>query len=424
MDLTVEGKVYLNGNLNNCCIGIEDGKITKIKKILKSENHKYFGKNLIIPAGIDAHVHFRDPGMTHKEDFSTGSKSAAFGGISCVFDMPNTIPQTTTVENLKDKIRMAERKSYVDFGLYSGITNNNINELSELEKYCNGFKLYLGGSTNSMAFDNENLKLLKDLNFNDKPILIHAEDKECLDDNRIIEKNLVDHIKSRPYQCEKKALNDIIKTFNENNLKIHICHISSSVGINLLKSRDITCGVTPHHLFLDIENKKRNQSFFKTNPPIRQNFERDYLFKCLQNKNIDIIESDHAPHTIDEKNIEFDNSPSGVPGVETMIPLFLFLANKGILSINRIVEIFCEKPSEILNIPKGKIEIGRDADLMIVDLKKTCKIKEERLHYKCGWTPFENFYAVFPKDVFIRGEHLIRDSEIIVNKGFGNFIGG
>ncbi|MCK5301307.1 MAG: amidohydrolase family protein, partial [Thermoplasmatales archaeon] len=129
MDLSVEGKVYLNGSLNNCCIGIEDGKISKIKKILKSENHHYFGNNLIIPAGIDIHVHFRDPGMTHKEDFSTGSKSAAFGGISCVLDMPNTIPQTTSVQNLKEKIRMAGKKSYVDFGIYSGITNNNLNRI-------------------------------------------------------------------------------------------------------------------------------------------------------------------------------------------------------------------------------------------------------------------------------------------------------
>jgi dihydroorotase len=424
MDLSVEGKVYLNGSLNNCCIGIEDGKISKIKKILKSENHHYFGNNLIIPAGIDIHVHFRDPGMTHKEDFSTGSKSAAFGGISCVLDMPNTIPQTTSVQNLKEKIRMAGKKSYVDFGIYSGITNNNLNRISEIKKYCNGFKLYMGGSTNSMNFDNQNLKLLQNINFDNKPILIHAEDKECLDNNKFKEKNLMDHIRSRSSECEKKAIYDIIENLKGNNLKIHICHISSSEGINLLKKfRNITCGVTPHHLFLNVENQKKNQSFFKTNPPIRQNFEREYLFKCLQNNVIDVIESDHAPHTFNEKSIEFNEAPSGIPGVETMIPIFLYLVHKGKLSINKIVKLFCEKPSEILDIPKGKIEIGRDADLMVVDLKKTCKINQDELHYKCGWSPFENFQAVFPKHVFIRGKHLISEGDLILNKGFGKYIG-
>jgi len=425
MDLTVEGKVYLNGNLNNCCIGIKDGKISKIKKILKSENHKYYRNSIIIPTGVDIHVHFRDPGMTHKEDFSTGSKSAAFGGISCVLDMPNTIPQTTTVKDIKEKIKIAGKKSYIDFGIYSGITNNNIDKIPEIKKYCNGFKIYLGKSTNSMNLDNQNLNQLKKIDFNNKPILIHAEDEECLNSNKLKEKNLVDHIKSRPPECERKAINEIINKLYDNNLKIHICHISSYEGINLIKKfKNVTCGVTPHHLFLNIENKQKNQSFFKTNPPIRQNCEREYLLKSLQNNNIDVIESDHAPHTFDEKNIDFDKAPSGVPSVETMLPIFLYLTYKGKISLNKIIKLFCEKPSEILNIPKGKIEIGRDADLLIVDLKKISKIKNDKLHYKCGWSPFENFQAIFPKHVFIRGEHLIKDGEIILNNGFGNFIGG
>jgi dihydroorotase len=425
MDLTIEGKVYYNGTLNNCCIGIENGKITDIKKILKSDDHYNFNSKLIIPAGIDIHVHFRDPGMTHKEDFSTGSKSAAFGGISCVFDMPNTIPQTDSIQNIKEKIRIAEKKSYIDFGVYSSITNSNINKISEIKKYCNGFKIYLGESTNSINFDTKNLSLLKNIDFADKPILVHAEDKECIDSNKIKEKNLLDHIKSRPSICEKRAIKNIISNLHLSKLKIHICHISSYDGIQLLKKyNNITCGTTSHHLFLDIENKKKYQSFFKTNPPIRNKFEREHLFKCIQNNSIDIIESDHAPHTYNEKNVDFDNAPSGVPGVETMMPIFLFLVNEGRLSINRMVKLLCEKPSEILNIPKGKIEIGKDADLIIVDLKRISKIHQDKLHYKCGWSPYENFKAIFPKHVFIRGQHIIRDYEMMLNKGFGNFIGG
>ncbi len=425
MDLTIEGRVYLNGNLTNCCIGIEKGKISKISKILKSENHMNFGNNLIIPAGIDIHVHFRDPGMTHKGDFLTESISAAFGGISCVFDMPNTIPQTSTVKNLKDKIRIAEEKAFVDFGLYSAITNDNINNISEIIKYCNGFKLFMGESTNSMLLDKKNLSNLKNLNLANKPILVHAEDKECIDKNKFIERNLIDHIKSRPSDCEKKAIIDLMYYLRDSNFKIHICHVSSSDGVKTInKFNNITCGVTPHHLFLNIENQKSNQTFLKTNPPIRRRIEREYLFKCIQNNIINVIESDHAPHTYDEKNMDFNEAPSGIPGVETMMPIFLFLAQKGRLSINKIVELLCEKPAELLNIPKGKIEVGRDADFIVVDLKKIVKIHQEELHYKCGWTPFENFQAVFPKHLFIRGKNLIKDNVLISKKGFGTFVGG
>ena len=158
MSLTVEGKAFVNGSFNKCCIEIKDGKISDIKKILKGDKHIDFGNKLIIPAGIDLHVHFRDPGLTHKEDFSTGSMAAAFGGISCVFDMPNTIPQTTTIQTLSDKIILADKKSYVDFGIYAGLTDSNINNIETLAEKCSGFKIYLGSTTNTLLFDKKNLK--------------------------------------------------------------------------------------------------------------------------------------------------------------------------------------------------------------------------------------------------------------------------
>jgi dihydroorotase len=424
MDLTVEGNVYLDGKLKNCCIGVKDGKIIKIKKILKSENHINFRNNLILPAGIDIHVHFRDPGMTNKEDFETGSKSAAYGGISCVFDMPNTIPNTDTIKNIKEKINIAGKKSYVDFGVYTAITKDNIENLSEIKNFCNGFKIFLGDSTNSIAFDKQYLNLIKKNDFGNKPLLIHAEDKDCLENNKKIEKNLIDHINSRPYECETKAVDNIIKNLAVNNFKIHLCHITTTKTINLIKNyENITCGVTPHHLFLDVESRKKNQSLFKTNPPIRYKSERDSLFEYLQKNLIDVIESDHAPHTLNEKNVDFDKAPSGIPGVETMLPIFLFLYSKGKVSLKNIIKLFCENPSRIFNIPKGKIEIGKDADFLIIDKKKVSIIKNKNLHYKCGWSPFENFKAIFPNHVFIRGKHLIREEDVILNKGFGKFIG-
>ena len=424
MDLTIEGKVFSNGKFEKCCIGIEDGKISKIKRILKSDNHQIFKNNLILPGGLDMHVHFRDPGMTHKEDFSTGSKAAAFGGITCFFDMPNTIPLTTTKQKLIDKIKIGENKSYVDFGIYSGLTNDNLDEISDMDRYCSGFKLYMAESTNSMNFNIKNLKLLKNIDFSNKPILIHAEDNKYFN-NRIKERNLIEHNISRPSISEIKAIDNIISIFKDSKLRIHICHISSSDRIDEIRNlHNITCGITPHHLFLNIENKKKIQSLYKVNPPIREKLRREILFRYLKENKIDVIESDHAPHSFHEKNVNFDEAPSGIPGVETMIPIFLFLIKKGIISVTQFLNLFCEKPSKILGVPKGKIEVGRDADFIIVDLNKSTKINSEELHYKCGWTPFENFHAIFPKHVFLRGKQLICDGELMTNKSSGKFIGG
>jgi len=426
MNLVIDGKAYVNGCFQNCCIGIKDGKIIEVKKILKGDKHLDFGNKLILPGGVDIHVHFRDPGMTHKEDFSSGSISAAFGGISCVFDMPNTIPQTTTINELTDKINLASKKSFVDFGIYSGVTNNNIKDIEALATKCSGFKIYLGTSTNTLLFDKRNLKdALQKISKTNKPVLFHAEDEELLLKNKHVENNLIDHLKFRPSICEVNSIKDIIKEGQKICSKIHICHISSIEGLEILKKRpnNITCGVTPHHTLLSADKINFLQTFYKVNPPIRSNFDKESLFNAAKNGIIDVIESDHAPHTKEEKEAVFDNAPSGMPGVETMLPLFLFLAKKGLISFSKVISLICEKPAELLNIPKGLIQVGRDADLIVVDIKEETRIKSEDLHSKCGWSAFENWKAIFPTHFFIRGENVIEDNDIQVSQGFGRFIG-
>ena len=426
MDLTFEGKTYINGDFLDCCIGVKNGKIASLKKILKGDNHYDFGHRLVLPAGIDIHVHFRDPGLTHKEDFSTGTMSASYGGISCVFDMPNTIPQTTTLRALSDKITAAEKKTYVDFGVYAGIGDNNIKNIEELAKKCNGFKVYLGDTTNSLQFNVDNLKEMFDrVSSTNKPVLIHAEDNKCLAGYKLKENNLIDHMRSRPAECEETAIKNILRTSRNTNAKIHICHLSSIEGLELLRkrSKNISCGVTPHHLFFTAQNALKPQSYYKVNPPIRTSFDREALFDGIKNGLVDILESDHAPHTLEEKDAGFHTTPSGLPGVETMFPLFLYMVRKDTLSFQRLISILCEKPAELLKVPKGKIEVGRDADFIVVDLKKDCKIKSENLHSKCGWTPFEGWPAIFPEYVFVRGEKLIEDHEMLGAKGFGKFVG-
>jgi dihydroorotase len=426
MDLTVEGKVYINGLFQNCCIGIKNGRISAIKKILKGDCHIDYKNKLILPSGIDIHVHFRDPGQIQKEDFSTGSKAALFGGISCVFDMPNTNPQTINLKNLAEKISIGEKKSYTDFGIYAGITNNNIDNIKDLSKKCCGFKIYLGSTTNSLKFDKKNLRAaLKNISETDKPVLFHAEDEEKLVNSSIMENNLVDHLKSRPSVCEETSINDILVESKGLGIKAHICHISSIEGLEALNKRpnNITCGVTPHHCLFSIEKNMGSSTFYKVNPPIRSSFDKESLFNAAKNGLVDVIESDHAPHTKEEKGVEFNEAPSGLPGVETTFPIMLFLAKKDVISFQRVISLLCERPAELLNIPKGRFDVGSDADFVVVDLKDDCKIKSENLHSKCGWTPFEDWSAIFPTHVFVRGEKLIEDNGIQVSQGFGKFVG-
>ncbi|KYK20118.1 hypothetical protein AYK25_04895 [Thermoplasmatales archaeon SM1-50] len=427
MDLTIEGQLYHNGAFEYGCLAVTQGKIVAIKKILKTDIHLNVGNKLILPAGVDLHVHFRDPGFTHKEDFSTGSQAAAFGGISCVFDMPNTHPQTTTIKALKEKKQIASEKSLVDFGLYAAICDENIGKIGELSAFCNGFKIFLGSTTHSLKLNNQNLRVaLRETNRTKKITLIHAEDEHCLQTHKDREQTLIDHLRCRSAECEETALKNILNNADNLSSPIHICHLSSCEGFEMIRNRphNISVGVTPHHLFFDVQSINTKQTFYKVNPPIRSSFDRDTLWYGVNNTYIDIFESDHAPHTEEEKNVDFDSAPSGLPGIETIYPLFLSAMKRGLLSLDTLLALLCERPAQLLNIPKGKIEVGRDADFIVVDLKNTRTISAETLHSKCGWTPFEGFPGIFPSMLFIRGEKVIDDHQLVVKKTFGKCVGG
>jgi dihydroorotase len=427
MDLTLEGKTFINGRLEECCIGIANGKISAIKKILKGDTHLNFGHNLLLPAGIDIHVHLRDPGLTHKEDFSTGTMAAAFGGISCIFDMPNTIPSTTSMQTLSDKIRNVLKKTCIDFGIYIGVTDDNYTSIIELAKKCCGFKIYLGETTHALPFTVDNLaKAFKLISATNKPVLVHAEDHSCLRQYRKKETSLADHLRGRPVKCEVQALKTVLNAGRAMNMKMHICHISSRDGLNFFHRRlpHSSGGVTPHHLLFTANTNLKPQTHFKVNPPLRTAADRIALFDAISNSSHNLIlESDHAPHTVDEKNVEFCDAPSGVPGIETSYPLLLALVKQQKLALQRLISIFCEKPAELFGLSKGKIEVGRDADFIVVSLKDICTIQATHLHSKCGWTPFEGMKAIFPHDVFVRGERIINDRIFIGSQGFGTYMG-
>ena len=405
MDLVVEGNLYLKGEIIKGCVGIEDGKIKSVKKILKGEEHLDFGEKLIMPAGVDAHVHFREPGFTYKEDFSTGSMSAAFGGMSCVLDMPNTKPQVNSVDIFKEKLSIAKRKSYVDFGLYA---DGNSDEIENLGKICSCFKIY------SYEMDDNLLeKKLNEIEKTGKTVSVHAEDKKLFRETKSL--NLSDYLHSRPNEAEEKMVQKIVLTDKKN---VHVCHVSAKESINVL--RNVTSEVTPHHLLLNIDSDLGAKG--KVNPPLRTEKDNETLWNALLNETIDIVASDHAPHTLEEKQ-EFDNALPGVPGVETTLPIMMYFMKNEKISLRRLVNAICEKPAEIFNLNKGEIKKGFDADLNVFDLKNEKKISADMLHSKCGWTPFENFHAIFPICTIIRGEVVVENNEIMVNPGFGRFVG-
>ncbi len=426
MDLTLEGKLFYNGAIEQGCLGIDQGKIVAIKKILRGDSHIDVGTGLILPAGIDLHVHFRDPGFVHKEDFSTGSLAAAFGGITCVCDMPNTNPQTSTLQAVREKTLIASEKSFVDYGVYAAVTDENIGRVAELASFCTGFKIFLGSSTHSLQLRSQNLRVaFLEINRTKKIALVHAEDEHCLEVHKDQERTLVDHLRCRSAECEESAIRTVIQSMQGLPCPVHICHLSSCEGFEVLRRRPPTMsvGATPHHLFLDVQKLNTNQTLYKVNPPIRSSFDRDTLWYGANHGLIDILESDHAPHTLEEKNVDFNDAPAGLPGVETIYPLFLGCVKKEQMHLDRVLSLLCERPARLLNLPKGKLEVGRDADVVVVDLKTTEPVTAEQLHSKCGWTPFEGFPAVFPSLVFLRGEKLIENHQMLMKPGYGRIVG-
>jgi len=425
-DFIIEGNVFTNGSFHHCCIGIEDGKIVSIKKILTGAKKKTFSKQTILPAGIDIHVHFRDPGYPSKETFTTGSTAAAYGGVSCVFDMPNTTPQTISTQSVLSKIRNAAHTSLVDFGIYGGISDDTLPTINKLYPLVPGFKVFLGSSTNSLHFSTQHLPdLFKQLQGASKPLLFHAEDADCLQQHKREEHNLIDHHLARPYTCEQKAVETIL-SHAPFPCPVHVCHVSSTNALHLLQhlSSSLSFGVTPHHCLLHLHHKnlENHPSYGKVNPPLRQEEHQTKLLHAVTKGNIPIIESDHAPHAQTEKHQSFHEAPCGISGVETMYPLFLSLAAQQKIPIQIVINAICTRPASLFGLSKGLIKEGYDADFIAVDMKQPKIISSDALHSKASFSPFEGFSAIFPNDLFIRGHHVIEDSELIGKPGLGAHI--
>ena len=406
MEVVVEGNCYVSGRFERCCLGIDDGRIVKIARALEGDKVFSFGNRLVLPGAIDAHVHFRDPGMTAKEDWGSGSLAAVCGGVTCVLDMPNTKPTTTTLSALREKKKIASSKSLVDFGLFAGVKPGV--DVSSLAREAVAFKLYMGSTTGDLLVPHPaSVKAeLADIAATGKVLAVHAEDEALR--KKESEKDLQGHLRNRPNECESSAIRKIGEAAK--GCRLHICHVSAKSSIPLLANAGtITSEVTLHHLLMDVSS--RLGAMAKVNPPLRRREDRQGLFQALKNGSFDIIASDHAPHTIEEKREDFDYAPSGMPGVETLVPLMLQLVKEKHIDFGGIIRRLCERPGEIYGLRKGKIQVGYDADLMVVDIDSSARIRAEKLHSKCGWSAFEGMLGIFPRAVLVRGDVIVESGE-------------
>lgn len=406
-----------------CSIGIEDGKIVSITKIApKSEEEIDIKGKIVLPGLIDSHVHFRDPGFPEKETFRSGSEAAAAGGFTTVLDMPNTNPPTDTKKAFLEKLEIARKKSVVDFGLHAGVGDiKEISKIAELKPAS--FKIYM-----DLIDDEHLLDIFTEIKGlpEDHLISVHAEDKDTV-------KQCTDKLKSsgstypgiyanaRPPLAEDIAVLKATSLAKQLNSRIHICHVSTKKSLDIIKEgKDENCRVTseitPHHLFLDASHFKKCGNFAKTNPPLR---DKKHALGINELEKIDVIGTDHAPHTIPEKEKVVWEAPSGIPNLETALPLLLTKVNENKMAFGDIKKLLCEKPAEIFNLKnKGKIAEGMDADFVVVDMKKEGIINPDEFKTKAKYSPFKGFKIKgMHVTTIVRGNVVANGGEVFENSG-------
>lgn len=392
MDTIIENCKLIN-KIGNFYVGIKNGKIAKISKIPFEGGKKIdINRKLLLPGFIDPHVHFRDPGLTQKEDFKTGSESAANGGFTTVIDMPNTIPKTNTYKALKEKIAIADKKSIVNYELQAGW-----NTLEEMEKMISlnpiSFKIFMDlENDETLEGIFEDLGTLKKTTSYNGLVAVHCENKAIIkkEISRLKQKeeNIpIDYSYARPAKAEDESVKQAIELASANNLNLHICHLSSKKSLNLAKSNNVSYEFTPHHLLLDNSTYNTYGTMIKTNPPLREAKDKINISDIDENT---IIGTDHAPHTLEDKNQGVWSSSPGIPGLETVVSLLLTQVNKGNLDLKLIPKILSKNAAKVYNLKnKGSISIGKDADFTVIDLKKEGKFNIENFKTKAKYSPFD-----------------------------------
>lgn len=422
-DLAVlNGRAFTPTGQKTIDIWIKDGRIAALGGSHRSEEKIDAGGMLILPGAIDAHVHFRDPGQTHKEDWSSGSLSAAAGGVTTVFDQPNTDPRTLDTASFELKLELARHRSVVDFCINGGPGNpGNIDELVRAGAAA------IGEIFTYEHSDQRLQEILAEVSEAGALPTIHAEDGLIIREKT---ERLLSHHEPEVYSQARTPLAEstAIEKVLAWSKRLHICHLSTALGLEMVREakaagKKVSAEVAPHHLLFNIKDYRKQGTFLKMNPPLRGQADNDALWAGLRDGTIDILASDHAPHLPEEKRDDIWQAPAGVPGVETMLPIMLMAVKRNFIGLERLVDALAARPAQIFNLAnKGSIEMGKDADLVIVDSKAIREIRADRLHSRADWTPYEGREAIFPQMTLVRGI-VVYDGDLAVRPGFGRFSG-
>ena len=423
LDLIIKnGKCYIDKDLKDVDIGIQNSKITKIGKLEEDASKSIDASGLIVlPGCIDTQTHFREPGSTDTEDLASGSRAAIVGGITSVFEMPNTNPATTNKAEFQRKIDLAKNRMFCNHAFYFGATPTNQSELADLKGLdgCCGVKLFAGSSTGTLLVHKEE-DIEKVFESTSKIVAVHSEDEDILNlRKKLREKgNVHSHPIWRDEECAISSTRKIVKIAKRLGKKAHILHITTKQEIDFLSQNkgDITFEITPQHLTMfapDCYDKLG--TYAQMNPPIREKSHYDRLWYAVRNNYNDTIGSDHAPHLKVNKDKEYPDTPSGMPGVQTLLPVMLNHVNDGKLTLVQLMNLVCENPAKIFGIiGKGYIKKDYDADFTIVDMNKIIEIKNEKIESKCGWSPFDGHkFKGTPVYTIINGEIKMKDGEIL-----------
>ena len=405
--LIKNAKIVNEGKIKEADVFIEGGIIVEIAESIsaKSPDVQIFdaeGTHLL-PGVIDDQVHFREPGLTHKENIEMGSRAAVAGGITSFIEMPNTLPQTTTIEELEKKFELAAAKSYANYSFMFGGTNDNLEEILKVDpKTTAALKLFLGSSTGNMLVDDE--KILEQI-FSKSPLLIavHCEDEETIQKNlqECVERFGDDipielHPQIRSEEACYKSSSRAVALAKKTGARLHVFHVSTAKELSLfsnkkkLKDKKITAEVCIHHLWFNDSDYKKKGTLIKWNPAVKTKKDQEALMKALNDDLLDVVATDHAPHTKEEKKNVYTKAPSGGPLVQHSLAAMLQFYHQEKISLEKIVEKMCHNPAILFEIKdRGFIREGYKADLVLVDLNAPWAVQPDNIQYKCGWSPFE-----------------------------------
>ena len=428
--LVNEGKVFKSDIL------IEEGKITSVSEsIAIQDNDKVINAEgkWVLPGVIDDQVHFREPGLTHKGNIATESKAAIAGGVTTFIEQPNTVPNAVTQELLEDKYQIAAQSSYANYSFMMGGTNDNLDEVLKTNpKNVAGIKLFLGSSTGNMLVDNQEV-LEKIFSSTKLLIAVHCEDEQTIREN--VEKAIAtygedipmdQHPIIRSAEACYKSSSTAIALAKKTGARLHVFHISTGKETELfdnnipLKDKKITAEVCVHHLYFSDEDYAKKGSFIKWNPAVKTSQDREQIWEALLDDRIDVIATDHAPHTLEEKSQKYLQAPSGGPLVQHSLITMLEFVKQGKISLEKVVEKMCHNPAIVFEIEKrGFLKVGYHADIAIVNPNSELTVAKDNLLYKCGWSPLEGVTFHSTVETTLVNGKVAMENGVITEQTFG-----